>query len=131
MKEENEKNHPNLKPWKPGQSGNPKGPMKGSKSLKVILREYLDKEIPWPDIDGKDRMVAVKDIMAEHVVHRAINDKDVDLILRIASLLEDKPTKAKVEVNIGQPQRPEYFMLGGRLINFTTGSIEDVVTEEE
>lgn len=36
------KKHPNLKPWKPGQSGNPAGRKPGSKNVSTIVRKLLE-----------------------------------------------------------------------------------------
>jgi hypothetical protein len=61
----------NLKPWKPGQSGNPKGRRVGSKNLTTLVRELVadeqlaDKLLPkkprwWdvlPDKNGANAMV--------------------------------------------------------------------------
>lgn len=44
-----------LTPWKPGQSGNPNGKPKGSKSLASIIRELEDEEFDWNRIPIKDR----------------------------------------------------------------------------
>ena len=38
----NTKNYSNLKPWKPGQSGNPAGRKPGSKNVSTIVRELLE-----------------------------------------------------------------------------------------
>lgn len=38
----NNKNYPNLKPWKRGQSGNPAGRKLGSKNVSTIVRKLLD-----------------------------------------------------------------------------------------
>lgn len=38
----NTKNYPNLKPWKPGQSGNPAGRKSGSKNVSTIVRKLLE-----------------------------------------------------------------------------------------
>jgi len=42
------KKHKNLKPWKPGQSGNPAGRKPGSKNVSTIVRELLEQDV----IDG-------------------------------------------------------------------------------
>jgi hypothetical protein len=39
------KNNPNLKPWKPGQSGNPAGRKVGSKNVSTIVRELLEQDV--------------------------------------------------------------------------------------
>lgn len=38
----NNKNYPNLKPWQPGQSGNPAGRKPGSKNISTIIQKLLD-----------------------------------------------------------------------------------------
>lgn len=41
----NIKSHQNLKPWKPGESGNPAGRKPGSKNVSTIIRELLEEDI--------------------------------------------------------------------------------------
>lgn len=38
------KKYPNLKPWKPGQSGNPAGRKLGSKNVSTIVRKLLEED---------------------------------------------------------------------------------------
>lgn len=40
----NNKNYPNLKSWKKGQSGNPAGRKKGSKNVSTIVRQVLEQD---------------------------------------------------------------------------------------
>lgn len=40
----NNKKYPNLKPWQPGQSGNPTGRKVGSKNMSTIVRELLEQD---------------------------------------------------------------------------------------
>lgn len=40
----NNKKYPNLKPWQPGQSGNPTGRKVGSKNVSTIVRELLEQD---------------------------------------------------------------------------------------
>lgn len=40
----NNKKYPNLKPWQPGQSGNPAGRKVGSKNISTIVRELLEQD---------------------------------------------------------------------------------------
>lgn len=40
----NNKKYPNLKPWQPGQSGNPAGRKVGSKNVSTIVRELLKQD---------------------------------------------------------------------------------------
>lgn len=67
----------NLKPaapWKPGQSGNPKGKQKGTKNLSTILREYLEKRIDAPStpLNPKGGKLPVKDIMIMRLINKAL-----------------------------------------------------------
>ena len=41
----NNKKYQNLKPWKPGQSGNPAGRKVGSKNVSTIVRELLEGDV--------------------------------------------------------------------------------------
>ena len=41
----NNKNYPNLKSWKKGQSGNPAGRKRGSKNVSTIVRELLEQDV--------------------------------------------------------------------------------------
>ncbi len=41
----NNKKYKNLKPWKPGQSGNPTGRKPGSKNVSTIVRELLEQDV--------------------------------------------------------------------------------------
>lgn len=40
----NNNKYPNLKPWQPGQSGNPAGRKVGSKNVSTIVRELLEQD---------------------------------------------------------------------------------------
>lgn len=48
----------NLKPWKPGVSGNPAGRTKGSKNLSTILRELEDEDFDWDKVPIKSKELA-------------------------------------------------------------------------
>src|SRR6185369_17021897 len=39
-----DKNYPNLKPWKTGQSGNPDGRKVGSKNVSTIVKQVLEQD---------------------------------------------------------------------------------------
>lgn len=41
--------------WKPGQSGNPKGREKGSKSLATIIRELESEDFDWKHVPIKNK----------------------------------------------------------------------------
>lgn len=51
----NNKNYPNLKSWKKGQSGNPAGRKQGSKNVSTIVRKLLEQ-------DAKDGLPSSADL---------------------------------------------------------------------
>lgn len=51
----NNKNYPNLKSWKKGQSGNPDGRKQGSKNVSTIVRKLLEQ-------DAKDGLLSSADL---------------------------------------------------------------------
>lgn len=53
-----------LIPYKPGQSGNPKGKAKGTRSFKTIFRKILDSKMVCPEITGHNKKISVMDIIA-------------------------------------------------------------------
>jgi len=70
-------NNENLKPFKPGQCGNPKGRPKGSKSLTGILRAYMDKELEIDDpIEKKRVKKRIGDIINLKLISNAIKGDD-------------------------------------------------------
>ena len=68
-----EKSLANLRPpWKPGESGNPKGRAKGSKNtLESIVRAKLDEQLPGA-ADGTTKL----DVLAEIFVSQLLNKKN-------------------------------------------------------
>jgi hypothetical protein len=95
----------NFKPWlfQPGQSGNPGGMKKGTKSMKVWAREYL-RDLPDEEKVEFARGLP-KDIlwrMAEGQPHQT-NETDVKGVLKIEFASEfdkdkkDAPTPSKAE----------------------------------
>lgn len=84
-------------PFKPGQSGNPTGRQKGSKSIKAILRELLDMPAMVKDDDGVEHQVTQLDIICLKLVKMA-REGDLSSVDRIFDRLEGKPTQA---LNLG------------------------------
>lgn len=76
----------NLKPWKPGQSGNPGGRPK-SKPLTDELLRFLEQEAP----KGKGQTWA--SLIAEALVKKARRG-DVRAITELANRIEGKPRQA-------------------------------------
>lgn len=65
--------------WAPGQSGNPKGRPKG-RTLKNILKDYLDQEVLYKDLDGQKKMLKVRDAIGLALIAKALVDKDIKAI---------------------------------------------------
>jgi len=61
----------NLKPFKKGESGNPKGRIKGSKNRSTIVKELLEtilhKQNPIDEFDENKEFTAEQIIMAQHI----------------------------------------------------------------
>jgi hypothetical protein len=86
-------NNENLKPFKPGQCGNPKGRPKGSKSLTGILRAYMDKELEIDDpIEKKRVKKRIGDIINLKLISNAIKGDD-RAIKQVFERLEGMPTQ--------------------------------------
>lgn len=58
--EMNNKKYKNLKPWKPGQSGNPAGRKPGSKNVSTIVRELLEQDVAKGVLGGIPLSKSVK-----------------------------------------------------------------------
>jgi hypothetical protein len=78
-------NEKNLKPFKPGQSGNPAGRPKGSKNIKTILKKLLASQ----DIKGE-----WANPVAKKLIQKAFNDNDLQALIEIISRIEGKPKQS-------------------------------------
>lgn len=65
----------NLKPWKPGQSGNPKGRPK-QKSIETVMREILREEFVGPDGETTTKL----EVLARVMWDKVIRDRDIATI---------------------------------------------------
>lgn len=67
-------NEGNLKPFKKGTSGNPKGKPKGAKSFKTIYRELMETSISQKNpLTGKPETMHMKDWIALRLATKAFN----------------------------------------------------------
>lgn len=96
-----------LKPFKEGQSGNPAGKPKGSKSMKTILREMMELMVDNPkgqltEQYSKDNKISVKEmlVMQDIINAQKGNEKAKQ---RIWEYLEGKPDQHQV-FEVKQPQ---------------------------
>jgi len=65
-------NEENLKPFKPGQSGNPKGRPKGSRNRRTIVRQWLEAEEEIKDpITGELKTVQQADLIVLGLLKKA------------------------------------------------------------
>ena len=88
-------NEQNLKPFKKGQSGNPKGKPKGTLSLKTLLIDYLRST-------DKGQKEANKDRLIKRIGKLSIVNGNEQMIKLIWNYIEGMP-KETAEVNINLP----------------------------
>lgn len=86
--------------FKPGQSGNPAGRPKGTKSFKTRLLEMAEQEITAEDISGKQIKTTVGEAVAMALYGKAIK-KDLNAIRMVMEHTEDKSLTVK-----GDPSNP-------------------------
>lgn len=82
--------------FKPGQSGNPKGRPRGSKSLKAHLFDALEQKVLILE-NGRQRYITAREFLARAIVSRAVkgDNKASALIIDIEPTLEKFAERAK------------------------------------
>ncbi len=107
--------NPNLVPYEypPGQSGNPKGRPKGSKSITDMLRQYLDRDIetPYevtdPETGEKIDKMKAKEFIALNLIGKAIKGAKEETQLKATELIQDRiEGKAKQVIETKGPVDP-------------------------
>ncbi|MFO0920112.1 MAG: DUF5681 domain-containing protein [Candidatus Saccharimonadales bacterium] len=96
----------NLKPWQPGQSGNPNGRPKGSKNLKSIISNILDDTSSYDNLtdwEQQDRSKTPAQAIVLSLASKALNGdiRAADLLFRFgydtsAPDNDDRPTSITV-----------------------------------
>lgn len=82
--------------FKPGQSGNPKGRPKGSRSISDMLRQYLETNIktPYdvnhPETGEKIAKMKAKDFIALNLITKAIKGSKEEIQLKATELIQDR-----------------------------------------
>ena len=79
-----------LTPWKPGQSGNPKGKPKGTQNSKSILKKYLEARTGKISQITGDEMTYFESIYAK-MIHRARSNGDLAAQREILNRYEGMP----------------------------------------
>lgn len=90
-------NNENLKPFKPGQSGNPAGMKKGTRHLTTIVREILDTEIEVEE-NGEREKKSLADVIARKLIKKAM-EGDIRAIQEIFDRTEGKAVQKIDQVN--------------------------------
>jgi len=106
-------NEQNLKPFKKGQSGNPKGKPKGTVSITTHLKRLMNKKISVPELTGSDDKLTVKELIALRLIKDAIDGKHHAQNI-ILERLEGKVTQ-KVEQNTTVVDMPSIYIDGVEL----------------
>lgn len=114
--------------FEPGESGNPKGRPKGSKSFKKILKDLLEGKTTISDELG-ERVVTRKEAAALLLVKAAIDETNdvyarMKAVVIIMERLEGKPaTKSELTGKGGQPLIPQAAFMPSA-INVTVTGID-------
>lgn len=89
----------NLKSYKPGESGNPKGRPKGAKSIETILRELMEVKMSEENpMTGKTETVPAGTLMYAQLMAKAAKDGDLNAIDKIMDRLEGKAVAKTADV---------------------------------
>jgi len=88
----------NLKPMKPGETLNPNGRPKGSRSMKTILREALELLVEVPNNEmikqwSEEKKLPIREVLVLKEIANALRDKEKSK-QRIWEYMEGKPVQA-------------------------------------
>lgn len=123
MSDKNSKRYSGLKPFKPGQSGNPAGLKKGTKQIAPILRKLLAMEWTQTDDDGKKITKTGAEWQALKIFHTALNDdknfKAMELLLKYVDGL---PKKAIELTATGSEEGDTNFEFNVKIVKTTKKS---------
>ncbi len=90
----------NLKPWKPGQSGNPKGRPK-QKSIETVMREILGEEYVGPDGEKTTKL----EVLAKIMWSKVIQDRDIATITLLLKRLWPEVRQHEVSGTVSLEQQ--------------------------
>ena len=109
-------NEENLKHWKKGESGNPKGYPKGVKNRSTIVKSVLEMKsvlpyeifnklkIAYPEID---KTMSIEEIMTIVIAHKAITKADTNAYKVLMDSGYVSPVQQIEQTNIEQPLFPD------------------------
>lgn len=100
----------NLKPFKPGESGNPDGRPKGSRNRSTIVREMLSKVADLQEIDPKNA-----DTLKKHGIE---TKAELESLITAAQILkamggDTKAYQALMDSGYGQPKQKSEIEITG------------------
>jgi len=78
-----------LRPFKPGQSGNPNGVKKGTKHFSTIIKKVLDEETTV-SINGKPFLMTRQEAIVYNLINMALNSPNDAIKLRAIMELIDR-----------------------------------------
>lgn len=81
----------NLKPFKPGESGNPEGKEPGTKNFTTLVREALDQIAEGKDDKGQPFSATYKQLLIKRILNKAISQGDTRMIELVWNYLDGKP----------------------------------------
>lgn len=87
----------NLQSWQPGQTGNPLGRPKGHKTLRARLKELMDVQVKYMDLDGVERDMKVEDALGIVVVAKALTTGDMKAVEMIKNELAGESKEASLK----------------------------------
>lgn len=97
-------NPPEETRFKPGQSGNPKGRPKGSRTFKSIIREVADTEVLYKNLNNIKHTMSAGEALIVSLFGKAIYKQDVQAAKTLMETLEGKPAQDVNQNNTGTPQ---------------------------
>lgn len=106
-------NNQNLKSYKPGQSGNPKGKPKGSRNRSTIAKEMLEVMMNAKSLDGEDSKMTAEEAMTAKMILKALSDGDVSAYKALMDSAYGTPKQTIEQNNTQQKPKKVRFTDGG------------------
>jgi len=102
-------NEENLKPFKKGKSGNPKGRPKGSRNRSTIAKKWLSTETKGKNpITGEEEILTQEDLMTLAQLRKAING-DTPAYKALEDSAYGQPAQEVNQIITEQPLFPDVY----------------------